>query len=321
MTFHLCCTQPQRTFGFWFRALAAVGSEKLGIWISFLPACNSLRGSGLKVAAERHLSAQNYTLLKHIKSHLVGHSATPPHKHTYTQKSLPRMLLLFRSKVCSTHTHTHTYTMGIILLWLAQLPCAAAIILVSPSPPDPWIPKPRGGPFCMRAGFVYATIEFTASLNLCLSFRFRFHCLLLLLLLPLLVLFCWDFSLECWMLGKWMPKTLAYWPSFWTTTFTTISLAKTISHEWATQWAATPSWWSCPPRPGLPLLRRMCSTLINCFNNCVSVLPVNAFFQPNQPTNHFLSPQDPVVQKDNAITCQGVNFWISAGDESGGYCC
>jgi len=79
--------------------------------------------------------------------------------------------------------------MGIILLWLAQLPCAAAIILVSTSPPDPWIPKPRGGPFCMRAGFVYATIEFTASLNLCLSFRFRFHCLLLLLLLPLLVLF------------------------------------------------------------------------------------------------------------------------------------
>jgi len=90
--------------------------------------------------------------------------------------------------------------MGIILLWLAQLPCAAAIILVSPSPPDPWIPKPRGGPFCMRAGFVYATIEFTASLNLCLSFRFRFHCLLLLLLLPLLVLFAEisPWSVECW---------------------------------------------------------------------------------------------------------------------------
>jgi len=90
MTFHLCCTQPQRTFGFWFRALAAVGSEKLGIWISFLPACNSLRGSGLKVAAERHLSAQNYTLLKHIKSHLVGHSAPHPHKLTHIHRKSPQ---------------------------------------------------------------------------------------------------------------------------------------------------------------------------------------------------------------------------------------
>jgi len=109
MTFHLCCTQPQRTFGFWFRALAAVGSEKLGIWISFLPACNSLRGSGLKVAAERHLSAQNYTLLKHIKSHLVGHSAPHPHKLTHTHRKSPQDALAF-SQQSLFHTYTHTLT-------------------------------------------------------------------------------------------------------------------------------------------------------------------------------------------------------------------
>lgn len=125
--------------------------------VTAFPNCNSLRGSGLKAATERHLSAQNYTLLKHIKSHLVGHPAARPRKP-----------LLLPGKVCAELTLTQERTMGIILLWLAELPCAAAIILVSLS-----APPPPEGPFCMRAGFVYATIEFTASLNLCLSFRFR----------------------------------------------------------------------------------------------------------------------------------------------------
>jgi len=175
MTFHLCCTQPQRTFGFWFRALAAVGREKLGIWISFLPACNSLRGSGLKVAAERHLSAQNYTLLKHIKSHLVGHSATPPHKHTHTHRKSPQDALAFsQQSLLHTYTHTHLhnghypFVAGTAPLCCRHYPC----LYFAPGSLDPQAPRRsflHAGGLCLCDNRIYCFIKFVFKLPLPLS--------------------------------------------------------------------------------------------------------------------------------------------------------
>lgn len=156
-------------------------------WGILLPACNSLRGSGLKVAAERHLSAQNYTLLKHIKSHLVGHSATPT--PTHRESLCPGCSSFCLQSLCHTHTqvhrqaHAYIHTMGIILLWLAQLPCAAAIILVSlPFASESPIPAPRrsflhAGGLCLCDNRIYCFIKFVFKLPLPLSLLAFAHCL------------------------------------------------------------------------------------------------------------------------------------------------
>lgn len=176
MTFHLCCTQPQWTFGFW-----VFGFQCSVLCFPFfgklsLPTCNSLRGSWLKVVGECHLSAQNYTLLKHIKSHLVGHPATPPHLlPTHTHIRSPQLLFGWRKTWYQAGTHTHAARALSFCGW-HDSPVLLPLSLLSLSLFGHTTSLPRGGPFCMRTGFVYATIEFTASLNLCLSFRFRFRC-------------------------------------------------------------------------------------------------------------------------------------------------
>lgn len=177
MTFHLCCTQPQRTFG--FRVLDGMGHPSA-----------SLQHFTRLWSESRRRTPFKRPKLYFIKAHKVTFSRAFSHTHTHTQReSLPRMLFLLPAKFVP-HTHTHKYTdrhMHIYTQWAlsfcgwhsspVQLPLSLSLYR-SPANPQSQL---REGPFCMRAGFVYATIEFTASLNLCLSFRFRFHCLLLLI--------------------------------------------------------------------------------------------------------------------------------------------
>jgi len=175
MTFHLCCTQPQRTFG--FRISDGMGHPSA-----------SLQQFTRLWSESRRRTPFKRPKLYFIKAHKVTFSRAFSHTHTHTERVSAQDALPFACKVCATHTHKYTDRhMHIYTQWAlsfcgwhsspVQLPLSLSLYR---SPPNPQS-QLREGPFCMRAGFVYATIEFTASLNLCLSFRFRFHCLLLLI--------------------------------------------------------------------------------------------------------------------------------------------
>lgn len=178
MTFHLCCTQPQRTFG--FRISDGMGHPSA-----------SLQQFTRLWSESRRRTPFKRPKLYFIKAHKVTFSRAFSHTHTHTERVSAQDALPFACKVCATHTHTqvhrqaHAYihTMGIILLWLAQLPCAAAIILVSlPFASESPIPAPRrsflhAGGLCLCDNRIYCFIKFVFKLPFPLSLLAFAHCL------------------------------------------------------------------------------------------------------------------------------------------------
>lgn len=175
MTFHLCCTQPQWTFGFGFWVFgfqcSVLGFPFFGK-LTF-PTCNSLRGSGLKVVGECHLSAQNYTLLKHIKSHLVGHPATLPHllpAHTHTHIRTPQLVFGWRKTLYQAGTHTHAERALSFCGWhdspvLLPLSLLSFSLFLALQPPS-WRSFLHADGLCLCDNRIYCFIKFVFKLPL-----------------------------------------------------------------------------------------------------------------------------------------------------------